>query len=163
MARHAVVVSEPVAPPVAARRHGVGLTLSGLAAAALDGVPDGAALLVEGVGGLLCPVTESETVADLAAALDLPLVLVTRRSLGTLGLTLMAVEVAQSRRLPLAGVVVSDTEPCRTLAEETNVTELRSRLTVPLLAVARHQPDPGPAGQPELENVDWWRLCRGEP
>jgi dethiobiotin synthetase len=120
-------------------------------------------LLVEGIGGLLCPLTASETVADLAAVLGLPIVLVARRSLGTLSQTLLAVEVAYHRRLPVAGVVVSETTPCRGLAEETNVAELRARLRVPLLAVAHHASHPDTALQPELAAVDWDRLCRGNP
>jgi dethiobiotin synthetase len=151
---------EPAAPPVAARRHGARLTLSALTEAALRGVRDDAVLLVEGVGGLLCPLTERETVADLAAGLSLPVVLVARRSLGTLSHTLMAVEVARNRRLPLVGVVVSETTPVRSLAEQTNVEELRARLAVPLLAVARHASDLG-GPQPELAAVDWQSLCRG--
>jgi dethiobiotin synthetase len=156
--------AEPAAPPVAARLHGTALTLEGLA----DAVrlrsggrqpPEGAALLVEGVGGLLCPLTERETVADLAAALGFPLVVVARRSLGTLNHTLLTLEVAQGRRLRLAGVVVCETEPPRTLAEQTNVEELAQRINVPLLGVVPHQADPFGAAA-GLDGVDWWRLCR---
>ena len=59
----------------------------------------GGLVLVEGIGGLLCPLTEAETVADWAAELGLPLVVVARRSLGTLNHTLLTLEVAHSRRL----------------------------------------------------------------
>jgi dethiobiotin synthetase len=154
---------EPVAPTVAARLHDVELTLSALTAAALDGVPDGTVLLVEGIGGLLCPLTDTDTVADLAAILGLPVVLVAHHSLGTLSQTLLAVEVACHRCLPLVGVVVSETTPCRGLAEETNVAELRARLRVPLLAVVHHASHPDTAPQPELAAVAWDRLCRGNP
>src|SRR5207244_2013735 len=102
------------------------------------------------------PLTERETVAELAAAVGLPLVVVARRALGTLNHTLLTVEAARRRGLDVAGVVVSETTPCRGLAEETNVEELRRRLDVPLLAVARHLAGPGPADQPELSAVDWW-------
>jgi dethiobiotin synthetase len=153
------VFAEAVAPPVAAGRHGVELTLTGLMSAVLDGVSDDGVLLVEGVGGLLCPLTEQETVADLVELLELPTVLVARRSLGTLSQTLLAVEVALQRHLPLIGVVVSETTPVQSLAEETNVMELRSRLKVPLLAVAQHAANLE-TPQPELSAVDWWSLCR---
>jgi dethiobiotin synthetase len=148
---------EPAAPPVAARCAGVRLTLAGLSDAVRRRGPGGA-VLVEGVGGLLCPLTDEATVADLAADLGLPLVVVARRSLGTLNHTLLTVEVAARRGLRLAGVVVSETEPVRGLAAESNVAELRRRLTVPLLAVLPHQP-----GMPEevtgLAEVDWWALA----
>ncbi|HMF14419.1 MAG TPA: dethiobiotin synthase, partial [Gemmataceae bacterium] len=108
--------SEPVAPAVAARRHGVALSLDLLVRAVRDVDRPGAVVLVEGVGGLLCPIADSATVADLAKRLHLPLVVVARRSLGTLSHTLLTLEVARSRGLDVAGVVVNETEPCSGLA-----------------------------------------------
>jgi len=141
----------PAAPPVAARLAGAGLTLDGLAAAVRRRAAAGVPVLVEGVGGLLCPLTEAATVADLAAALGLPLLVVARRSLGTLNHTLLTLEVARARRLRVAGVVVSETGPVNGPAEETNVEELRRRIGVPLLAVVPH-------GAAEVPSVAWWAL-----
>jgi dethiobiotin synthetase len=143
---------DPVAPPVAARRQGVRLTLPALTTAVAEVRRPGAVLLVEGVGGLLCPLTETETVADLVAEVRLPLVVVARRSLGTLNHTLLTLEVARTRGLEVAGVVVNEVTPLAGLAEETNVAELRQRLRVPLLAVVAHGDAAG------LAAVDWWRL-----
>jgi dethiobiotin synthetase len=148
---------EPVAPPVAARCHGVKLDLAEIVAAVRRCAEPGVPLLVEGVGGLLCPLTDSATVADLAAELRLPLVVVARRSLGTLNHTLLTLEVAQRRRLTVAGVVVNEVTPAQGLAEETNVAELQRHTTVPILAVIPH----GTTSSP----LDWWGLCqrvRGE-
>jgi dethiobiotin synthetase len=150
---------DAAAPPVAARRQGVVLTLPALIEAVRVRNQPGAALLVEGVGGLLCPLTETETVANLVAALDLPLVVVTRRALGTLNHTLLTMEVARIRRLRVAGVVVSETVPPQGLADATNVEELRRRMGVPLLAVAAHQADGAREDEASLAAVDWWRLC----
>lgn len=148
---------EPVAPSVAAGLHGLTLTLPDLVEAVTMARRPGGTLLVEGVGGLLCPLTERETVADLVAALEMPLVIVTRRSLGTLNHTLLTLDVAAHRGLSMAGLVVSETTPATTLAEATNVEELRRRVSVPLLAVLPHSSAPGIP--PGLEQVDWWRLC----
>jgi dethiobiotin synthetase len=146
---------EPAAPPVAARLAGRELSLA-MIVEALG--PADEVMLVEGVGGLLCPLTATETVADLAALLRLPLVVVARRSLGTLNHTLMTVEIAKSRGLGVAGVVVSETSPVTTAAETANVEELRARLAVPVLAVVPHRPG-GYGGEiPELAAVDWWSL-----
>jgi dethiobiotin synthetase len=152
---------EPVAPPVAARRQGVVLRLEALAQAVRDCGRPGGVLLVEGVGGLLCPLTESDTVADLALAVGLPVVVVTRRSLGTLNHTLLTLEVARARGLPVAGVVINETQPPGGLADETNVEELGRRIKVPLLAVVPHQAGGVAAALPCLAAVDWWRL--GKP
>ena len=99
--------------------------------------------------------TEEETVADLATALGLPLLIVARRSLGTLNHTLLTLEVASARRLRVAGVVVCETSPAAGMAEETNVEELRRRISVPLLAVVSHQR----GGSPWRSSaVDWDRV-----
>ncbi|MBI1913600.1 MAG: dethiobiotin synthase [Planctomycetes bacterium] len=151
----------PAAPPVAARLAGMSLSLSELVTAVRTCAHPEAALLVEGVGSLLCPLTERETVADLVRELGLPLVLVARRSLGTLGHTLMAVEVATGRNLPLAGVVVSETVPPCGPADETNVDELRRRLAVPLLAVVPHGAT-GESAADAVAAVDWWQMSNVE-
>jgi dethiobiotin synthetase len=151
---------EPVAPAVAARLAGVRLTLEAVVAAVrCQDQPDGV-ILVEGVGGLLCPLTEEHTVADLAAALDLPLVVVARRSLGTLNHTLLTLEAARFRGLIVAGVVVNETAPVRDLADQTNVAELEKRIDVPLLAVVPYLGEPVTDTTAALAGVDWWHLCR---
>src|SRR5207302_4707001 len=98
------VFPDAVAPPVAAQRQGVVLNLGELAEAVAGLAEADSALLVEGVGGLLCPLTQTHTVADLAAMLGMPLVVVVRRSLGTLNHTLLTLAVARQRRLPVAGI-----------------------------------------------------------
>jgi dethiobiotin synthetase len=115
--------------------------------------------LVEGVGGLLCPLTDTETVADLVQKLDLPLIVVARRSLGTLNHTLLTLEAAARRGLHVAGVVINETTPPQGLADETNVDELRRRITAPILAVVPHQPRPPIDALPALAAVDWPRFC----
>jgi dethiobiotin synthetase len=150
--------ADAVAPSVAARRYGVSLTLGELVDAVRVQSEVGSTLLVEGVGGLLCPLTETETVADLIAALGMSVVVVARRSLGTLNHTLLTLEVARRRKLPVAGVVVSETAPPTGLAEETNVDELRRWIDVPLLAVVSYQQGLTPEMPAALAGVDWWQL-----
>ncbi|HEY7155386.1 MAG TPA: dethiobiotin synthase [Gemmataceae bacterium] len=150
----------PAAPPVAARLAGATVKLEDLIAAVHRRAAEGMTVLVEGVGGLLCPLTERETVADLVRELDMPLIVVARRSLGTLNHTLLTVEAARHRGLRLVGVVVTETTPIQGVAEETNVEELRRRLDVPLLAVLPHQPDSDGGVMPALQAVDWWRLAQ---
>jgi dethiobiotin synthetase len=148
------------APPVAARLAGTSLRLEDLAAAVRRPAPEGHAVLIEGVGGLLCPLTERETIADLAVELALPLIVAARRSLGTLNHTLVTVEAAQRRSLRLAGVVVTATTPVQGAAEETVIEELQQRLNVPLLAVLPHQPNAEDRAMAALQAVDWWRLAQ---
>src|SRR5579884_1823491 len=147
------------APSVAARLAGTALRVADLAAAVRHRATGDHAVLVEGVGGLLCPLTERETVADLAAELALPLIVVARRSLGTLNHTLLTTEVAQRRGLRLAGIVITATTPVQGIAEQTVIEELQSRLDVPLLAVLPHQPNTDGGEMAALQAVDWWGMA----
>jgi dethiobiotin synthetase len=89
-------------------------------------------MVVEGIGGLLTPLAEGTTLADLAIRLDYPLVLVARRGLGTLNHTLLTSEAALRRGLRMAGLVLNSTSRAvnadATLAEETAAFELACRL-----------------------------------
>lgn len=147
---------EAVAPPVAARCHSVTISLREIVEFVAGQRAD--ITLVEGIGGLLCPLTDTETVADLATQLGLPLLVVARRSLGTLNHTLMTLEMARSRKLPVAGIVVNETTPVQGLAEETNVEELRRHCVEPVLAVTPHEPQMLRI-QSVLAGIDWLKLC----
>lgn len=155
--------ADAVAPSVAARRRGVSLTLAELVDAVRVQAEPSSALLVEGVGGLLCPLTQTETVADLIAALGMSMVIVARRSLGTLNHTLLTLEVARRRKLSVAGIIVNETTLPAGLAEETNVEELGRWIDVPLLAVVSYQQGQMPEMPAALARVDWWQLSTSMP
>jgi len=61
--------------------------------------------LVEGAGGLLVPFQGSRTVADLAGAMGIPVLVVARIGLGTINHTCLTVEYAKSRDLDILGIV----------------------------------------------------------
>jgi dethiobiotin synthetase len=91
-------------------------------------------LLVEGVGGLLVPLLTRLTVADLAQKMRLPLLIVTRPSLGTLNHTAMTVHVARSYGLRLLGLVINAAQPGRKgLAERLNPAALELLTRIPVL------------------------------
>jgi dethiobiotin synthetase len=154
--------AEPAAPPVAAAAVGQALVLEDLAAAARWWESRTDIVLVEGVGGLLTPLTADATVADLIRALAFPAVIVARTSLGTLNHTLLTVEAAERRDLPIAGVLLNEcTMPDGSLAEETSARELGCRLRVPVLGVVKHRRTTRIGAIPELEAVDWHSLAGG--
>ncbi len=64
-------------------------------------------LIVEGAGGLLVPLNERETMADLIAHLGLPVIIAARSTLGTINHTLLTLEALRARHLPILGVVLS--------------------------------------------------------
>jgi dethiobiotin synthetase len=65
------------------------------------------AVVVEGIGGLLCPIAEDFWVVHLARLMDLPVVIVARAGLGTINHTLLTLHAARSAGLTVAGVIVN--------------------------------------------------------
>jgi len=99
----------PLAPGVAARLAGVEIRLEVILEAAQVLAARHTALLVEGAGGLLVPLTPRHTYADLAVALGLPVLVVARVGLGTVNHTALTVEALRARGLAVAGVVLNRT------------------------------------------------------
>ena len=101
----AYVLPEAMAPHEAARRAGVTIDMAKLWPPASQRL-----LVVEGAGGMLVPLTDTDYVIDLAGQLEFPIVLVARSTLGTINHTLLSIEALRRRGLPLAGVVMNGPE-----------------------------------------------------
>lgn len=137
----------PAAPEIAARRARSRVDLGRIEHAYAQLRADADVTVVEGAGGLLVPLADGITNADLIARLDLPLLLVARTRLGTINHTLLTAEVARRRGLRLLGVVFSGTDRKRGPEEDETIAtivrhgELRSFGVVPYLpAATRTQP-----------------------
>jgi dethiobiotin synthetase len=85
-------------------------------------------VIVEGAGGLLVPVDSGTCMADLARRLGLPLLVVARAALGTINHTLLTLDAAASRGLPVAGVVISHGAARLSDADAANLGALREAL-----------------------------------
>ncbi len=96
----------PVSPHLAAELAGRSIALDALAAEIARRAGERTAI-VEGVGGLLVPLSDEHDVRDLAAALGLPLVIAARPGLGTLNHTRLTVDAARSAGLEVRGVVLT--------------------------------------------------------
>jgi len=99
-------------------------------------------MLVEGAGGLLVPFDEKRTMADLAARLDLPLLVVARASLGTINHTLLTLEACERRGLPVVGVVISFASGPLSDADARNLELLREALGDRLIGEVLPADDP---------------------
>jgi len=128
-----VLLPEPLSPHLAAARSGRGIELEPIVAAfrALRERAD--AVVVEGAGGLLVPLGETLTGADLARALALPVVLVVGMRLGCLNHALLTAEALRARGLVLAGWIANRVDP-HFLCPDENVDYLRTHLGAPLWA-----------------------------
>jgi dethiobiotin synthetase len=90
-------------------------------------------MIVEGVGGLLVPITEQIDVADLILAMNLPTLLVARAGLGTLNHTRLTLEYGQNRGILFSGIVLNQAEPLQTIADKTNPDILSKKTNVPII------------------------------
>jgi dethiobiotin synthetase len=131
----------PLAPGVAARLAGVEISMPRLLEAARTLASRHAALLVEGAGGLLVPLTLRQTYADLAVALGLPVLVVARAGLGTVNHTALTLEALRARGLAVAGVVLNRTGPDDDPSVPSNAAEIERLTGAPVLASLPHVRD----------------------
>ena len=66
-------------------------------------------LVIEGAGGILVPINETQTVLDLVQP-DYQVVVVSRHYLGSINHTLLTVEALRNRKLKIAGIIFSGDE-----------------------------------------------------
>jgi dethiobiotin synthetase len=96
-------------------------------------------IIVEGAGGWLTPISDDRTMADVATALRLPIVLVVGMRLGCLNHALLTHAAIDAIGLPFAGWIANRIDPHMERFEE-NLATLIRRLPGPLLAEFHHAP-----------------------
>jgi dethiobiotin synthetase len=102
----------PLAPNLAARREARTLSLHDVAAYCREQeTKTSDYLLIEGAGGVMSPIDEEHTFLDLITRLGHPAVLVAGSYLGAISHTLTALDALGRRAVPIAGIVVSESEP----------------------------------------------------
>jgi dethiobiotin synthetase len=133
--------AEPLAPTVAAARSGVKVDLEPMWRAWRRLRAAHEVMLVEGIGGILCPITPDRLVVDLAQEFRLPVLIVARPNLGTINHTALTVEAARARGLAVAGIVLNRYHTDSTdLAEFTNPDEIARITGVPILGLIPDDP-----------------------
>lgn len=127
-------LQEPLSPDQAAALEGVRIDPNQV------GLPEPGLgpLVVEGVGGLMVPLNETDLFIDWAARLALPVLLVARSGLGTLNHTLLSLEALKARNLECLGVVLNGP------LHQANRTSLEAR-GVKVLAQVQPLPQLSPA------------------
>ncbi|HCE91089.1 dethiobiotin synthetase [Acidovorax sp. 93] len=133
-----VLLLDPLSPHIAAERAGVQIDIAAIVRSYQALAAQADAVVVEGAGGFHVPLTDTQTGADLAQALALPVVLVVGLRLGCLSHALLTAEAIRARGLVLVGWVANRVDPEMEAADE-NIAYLRARLGVPLLAEVPYQ------------------------
>lgn len=101
-------------------------------------------VLIEGAGGWEVPLTASETLADFAQGLGLPVIVVVNNRLGALNHTILTVRNIQARGLVCAGVILNYVSEERDAASISNRMVLEKFLEVPVVGEVMH-------GETEME------------
>jgi dethiobiotin synthetase len=126
---------DPLSPEAAARVSGRKPLDMSAAAEAIGALGD-RPVLVEGAGGLLVRYDSSgSTIADLAALLDAPVLIVTGAALGTLNYTTLTLEALAARGLTCAGVVIGSWPRDPGIAERENLEDLATIAGGPLAGI----------------------------
>jgi dethiobiotin synthetase len=123
----------PIAPHIAAREAGVAIDLTLLRSRFNSLAAASDCVIVEGAGGWLAPISDTASMADLAAALSLPVLLVVGLRLGCLNHALLTRESLATRGVAFAGWIANAIDPHFDRAAE-NLATLTARLGEPPLA-----------------------------
>jgi dethiobiotin synthetase len=140
------LLREAIAPHLAAEHEGIALQLAVMqhGFAQLQTVAD--SVVVEGAGGFAVPLNAHQTLADLAQALALPVVLVVGLRLGCINHALLTAQAIRRTGLTLAGWVANHIDPTMS-AQGENITTLAERLDAPCWSTIAWAP---PGQQPDV-------------
>lgn len=131
-------LSLPLAPYPAARLQKRKLSLAPVFSAFAKLSKRHDCLLVEGIGGVLVPLTRTYLVADLIKDLGLPAIIVARAGLGTINHTLLTVEALRKRKVKIAGIILNGYKR-KELSERTNAEVIEELTGIPIMAKLKWQ------------------------
>ena len=90
-------------------------------------------LLVEGIGGIMTPLSRDYFVADLIKDMGLHTIIVTRSTLGTLNHTMMTVKTCHDYEIPIRGIIVNNYDEKGGTAEKNSPSTIYEITNVPIL------------------------------
>jgi dethiobiotin synthetase len=125
-----VRLPDPLSPHIAAERAGTRIDIHHLVACQRELAQHADAMVVEGAGGFLVPLSPEHTGADLAQALGLPVLLVVGLRLGCLNHAFLTAEAVRTRGLVLAGWVANTVDADMPYVTE-QMASLREGLAAP--------------------------------
>ncbi|MDE1831476.1 MAG: dethiobiotin synthase [Thaumarchaeota archaeon] len=92
-------------------------------------------MLVEGIGGIMTPLSRDYFVADLIKELDLETIIITRPTLGTLNHTVMTVNTCHNYKIPIMGIIVNNYDENGGPEEINAPTTIHEITGIPILGV----------------------------
>ena len=90
-------------------------------------------LLVEGIGGIMTPISRDYFVADMIKDMGLETIIVTRSTLGTLNHTMMTVKTCHDYKIPIKGIIVNNYDEKGGMTEKNSPSTIYEITNVPIL------------------------------
>lgn len=131
--------SRPISPVRAAALEDKKLSIEAVTNQCLTGVGADSFLYVEGAGGFYSPLCADGLNADLANALDLPILLVAENRLGCINQVLLNIEAVKQRGLKLKAVVLNDISGNNKSYDMNNAEDLAELLDCPIITTWHNQ------------------------
>lgn len=128
------LLTEPLSPHIAARHAGVEITAATIIETFHLADERTDLLLVEGVGGLYAPLSDTLTQPELIRQLDIPVILVVGLRLGCLNHALLTAAAIEQEGLQFAGWIGNKIDPAFQASGE-NIQTLNERLKAPCLGI----------------------------
>ena len=127
---------EPAAPYAAAKEHNMIIDVGKITDCFNELCRRHDYVIVEGIGGVLVPVTRDFYVADLIMMLNIPVILVTIPDLGSINHTMLSVQCLRTKKIHLSGIVISN---CKdgggNFAEKTFQDTIETLSDIPVLGI----------------------------
>ena len=92
-------------------------------------------LLIEGIGGLMTPITKKFFVADMIKAMGVETIIVTRATLGTLNHTVMTCKLCKEYDIKIKGLVINNFDEKGTAAEKNAPTTLYETTGIDIIGI----------------------------
>ncbi|MCX7713252.1 MAG: dethiobiotin synthase [Chthoniobacterales bacterium] len=123
----------PAAPAVAAELSGKTISKEDLLDWCRQKLTQNPVCFIEGAGGWLVPIVQNWCIADLAAELNLPVLLIVPDRLGCVNHTALTAYHMNTRGVRLAGVILNQLPGQQPLAAGSNADLLRKAFSLPVL------------------------------
>jgi len=143
----------PIAPHIAARNSGVQINLDRILESYNELASQADVVIVEGAGGFLVPLNETQDISDLVEVLNIPVIVVVGMRLGCLNHALLTQQAIIARGLKFAGWVANVLENNMPALNE-NILTLQQKISAPLLGIVQHQSSADPRIIANLINLD---------
>lgn len=126
----------PASPHLAAREEGITIHLEQIQAHLQKSLPQNKALVIEGAGGLMVPLNETEFTTDLIRALNATVIIVSQHYLGSINHSMLTALALQQANIPVAGWIFNGDE-------HTNETDIVRWSNIPRIGRIPQTTQPG--------------------